>query len=70
MSFRIAFLIALCSASTFAQKSKPKTGEFYYPPAFEWKKISPEEGGFIPEKLKEAIDFSVSHETKNPRDMA
>ncbi len=70
MNIRVAFLIALCSGSAFAQKSKPRIAEVYYPPAFEWKKISPEEGGFIPDKLKEAIDFSVSHETKNPRDMA
>jgi len=70
MKSSVVILIALCSVPGFAQKSKSKTPEVYYPTAYEWKAMSPEAAGFLPDKLKEAIDFAVSHETKNPRDMA
>ncbi|HQQ97713.1 MAG TPA: serine hydrolase [Cyclobacteriaceae bacterium] len=70
MRSSVIILFALCTVQGVAQKPKSKSPEVYYPPAFEWKTISPEAAGLVPDKLKEAIDFSVTHETKNPRDMA
>ena len=63
-------LLLLTTSIVFAQKQKPKAAEVYYPTYQEWKKKTPSEAGLDGIKLQEAIDFSISHETKNPRDMA
>jgi CubicO group peptidase (beta-lactamase class C family) len=45
--------------------------EVYFPESgADWKRRKPEEAGFDPGKLKEAIEFAVSNETKSPRDLA
>ena len=62
-------LILLATSIVFAQKQKTKPTEVYYPAYQDWKKKSPAEAGLDGTKLQEAIDFSISHETKNPRDM-
>ena len=47
------------------------TEEIYFPEAGEnWKRRKPEDAGFDPAKLKEAIEFAISNETKVVRDLA
>ncbi len=62
--------ILLTSSLVFAQKQKSKAPELYFPgPDVEWKKKSPAEVGMDAAKLQEAIDYSISNESKNPRDL-
>ena len=61
--FRFAALfLLLFSIHLFAQKS-------YYPSAENWETHTSEQAKFDAEKLKSAIDFAKSSETKAPRDM-
>lgn len=71
MKFILAVLLLTTSFATAQkQKSKSSPTEIYFPgPDAEWKKKSPAEVGMSAEKLQEAIAFSISHESKNPRDM-
>ena len=71
MKFILAVLLLTTSFATAQkQKSKSSSTEIYFPgPDAEWKKKSPAEVGMSAEKLQEAIAFSISHESKNPRDM-
>ncbi len=67
-------LTALLLVSSFVvaqkPKSKPPVGEVYFPGTdVEWKKKSPAEVGMNAQRLQEAISFSISQESKNPRDM-
>ena len=51
-------------------KSKSPVTEIYFPgPDAEWKKKSPAEVGINAQKLQQAISFSISHESNNPRDL-
>ncbi len=61
----------LISSITFAQKQKTKTAaEIYFPGTdIEWKKKTPSEAGMDAAKLQDAIAYSVSKESKNPRDL-
>ena len=51
-------------------KSKSPVTEIYFPgPDAEWKRKSPAEVGINAQKLQQAILFSISHESNNPRDL-
>lgn len=68
----ILAVLLLVSNFVVAQKPKSKSlvAETYFPgPDAEWKKKSPAEVGINAQKLQEAISFSISHESKNPRDL-
>ena len=38
-------------------------------PGADWQRKTPAEAGINPQLLKDAIDFSIASETKNPRDL-
>jgi hypothetical protein len=38
-------------------------------PGADWQRKAPAEAGINPQLLKDAIDFSIASETKNPRDL-
>jgi hypothetical protein len=59
----IVAIPALCQKKSKAQSINP-----YYPDK-EWIHKQPEETGVDSQKLKEAIDFAISHETKSPRNL-
>jgi len=40
-----------------------------YVPGADWQRKTPAEAGFNPQLLKEAIDFAIASEVKNPRDL-
>ncbi len=63
--------LALTSCVTMVTAQKQKAvAEIYFPgPDHEWKRKSPEAGGFNAQKLKEAIAFCISNESKNPRNL-
>jgi len=42
----------------------------YYPPPGYWEHCSPEESGMDSSRVQEAIDYSVTHESRGSRDMA
>lgn len=64
-------VLLLLSSVAVAQKQKAKSAaEIYFPGVDkEWKKKSPAEVGMNADKLKEAISYSISRESKNPRDL-
>src|SRR5512144_3004221 len=59
------FVLALGAAAASAQPQPPAP---YFPDA-EWKRMAPAEAGIDPRRLKEAIDFAIASESKNPRDL-
>ncbi len=60
----LALVLGLAVAATAALAREP-----YYPDAT-WQHRAPAEVGIDAAKLKDAIDFAVSAESRNPRDMA
>lgn len=53
--------------TAFAQRT---TGQPYYPgPGDDWERRAPEQAGFDAARLKEAVAFAVSSESKSPRDL-
>jgi CubicO group peptidase (beta-lactamase class C family) len=64
----IILLLIVISLYSFSQKKKPATQTYYYP-GNEWQHKTPEDVGMDAAKVKEAIDFALSHETKSPRSM-
>jgi CubicO group peptidase (beta-lactamase class C family) len=58
---------ALLLAASLALAQGP-AGPAYYPDAA-WRHRTAAESGFDPQRLKEAIDFAVASEAKNPRDL-
>jgi len=65
---RRAFLALLVLGPAFAFAQARVPGEYF--PGREWQHRSPAEAGFDAAKLKAAIDFAISAESKRPRDMA
>jgi CubicO group peptidase (beta-lactamase class C family) len=61
-------LLLIISVPVFSQKVKSKPVEIYFPDK-EWLQKKPGEVGVDEIKLKEAVDFAIAHETKNPRSM-
>lgn len=64
----ILFLLFIFSLPSFSQKKKSATPTYYYPDK-EWLHKTPDEVGMDAAKVKEAIDFAITHETKSPRSM-
>ncbi len=60
-SFFALLLVPLCA---LAQPKSP-----YYPDAV-WQRKTPAEAGFNAQRLKDAVDYAVANETRNPRDLA
>lgn len=70
MSRPVLFLIFTLSAlSSFSQKTKKSATSVVYYPEKEWVHKKPEDVGVNSEKLKEALDFAIANEVKNPRSM-
>jgi CubicO group peptidase (beta-lactamase class C family) len=66
----VSLLLILIAQATWAQKSKTTVAEIYFPgPDSEWKKKTPAEVGFDADLLKAAIDYSISQESQNPRNL-
>ncbi len=66
----LVVLFSIFSLVAWGQKQKKSAPEIYFPgPDVEWKRKSPDEAGFNPEKLKAAIDYCISQEVNNPRSM-
>ena len=63
MVYRLVFLILFAAGMSFGA-----VAQTYYPDAT-WQHKAPAEAGFNPERLKEAVDFAIAGETKNPRDL-
>ena len=61
-------LLSIVVMSGFCQKKSKSQNTPYYPDK-EWIHKQPEETGVDSQKLKEAIDFAITHETKSPRSM-
>ena len=72
MSVRLTTLVFLFVAAPLwaAAQSNRHDGKsaVYYPDAV-WQHKTPTESGLDPARLKEAVDFAVAGETKNPRDL-
>src|SRR5262252_8839201 len=73
MSVRLPTLVLLFVAVPLwaaAQSNRPDVkSEVYYPDAV-WQHKTPAESGLDAARLKEAADFAIANETKNPRDLA
>jgi len=69
--FRIstALLFQLLIISFGYSQKKGTIPSTYFPPSGNWEKSTPVQMGFDPQKLKDAIDFAIASETKNPRSM-
>ncbi len=66
----VSLLLILIAQATWAQKSKTTAAEVYFPgPDSEWKKKTPAEAGFDADRLKAAIDYCISQESQNPRNL-
>src|SRR5258708_2884854 len=69
MIARPLVLLALAVAVTpFAAAAQTNRAAAYYPDAT-WQHKTPSESGLNPERLKEAVDFAIAGQTKNPRDL-
>jgi CubicO group peptidase (beta-lactamase class C family) len=62
-----ATLLACAWLALSAYAQRPAT--VYYPEANDWQRKTPAEAGIDAARLKDAIDFSISSEIKNPRDL-
>lgn len=62
-------LLSIIVISGFCQKKRNSQNITPYYPDKEWIHKQPEETGVNSQKLKEAIDFAIAHETKSPRSM-
>lgn len=60
LTLRTLFAAIVFTASAFSQTT-------YFPPAGAWERRTPEQVKFDPAKLKEAVDFAIASEAKNPR---
>jgi hypothetical protein len=72
MSVRLPILVFLFVAvpmCVLAQSNRPEDKSAVYYPDAVWQHKTPAESGLDPARLKEAVDFAVANETKNPRDL-
>lgn len=65
----IALLVLLTSAVAVAQPGQPADKAAAHFPGPVWPHRAPADAGMNPQLLKEAIDFAVANEVKNPRDL-
>jgi CubicO group peptidase (beta-lactamase class C family) len=61
--------IRMLAGALAALLAMPMTAPAQYVPGADWQRKTPAEAGFNPQLLKEAIDFSIANEVKNPRDL-
>lgn len=64
----LTVLLVFGAGSGAAQTAASKTAAIYYPDA-NWQRKTPAESGLNAQMLKEAVDFAVASEIKNPRDL-
>jgi len=70
MRFLTSFVLLFFLLRVSANAQNPTSTEPYFPGSWgEWEILSPAAAGFDPVKLQEAIDFAISMETENPRNM-
>ncbi|MEM9329403.1 MAG: serine hydrolase, partial [Bacteroidota bacterium] len=60
--YSLLIVLSFCSSTVFAQSD-------YYPPFGEWERKAPEEMGFDPQGLQQAIDFVIANENPAPKDL-
>jgi CubicO group peptidase (beta-lactamase class C family) len=65
----LALLIVAVPLCATAQSNRTDDRSAVYYPDTMWQHKTPRESGLDPERLKDAIDFAVTNETKNPRDL-
>ncbi len=68
MRLALSLILSVITITGFAQKKK-STVTLPYFPGQEWLHKTPDEVGMDAGRIKEAIDFAISHETKSPRSM-
>ncbi len=66
---KIGFCLIFLSTISFAQNPLTSKKGAYFPPLNNWDRKLPAEMGLNASKIKEAIDFHLLHEVKNPRSM-
>jgi len=69
--FLITLLLVQCPSIVFAQVAPASTSrQVYFPgPDKDWERRAPQQVGFDPDRIKEAIAFAVSSESKAPRNL-
>lgn len=65
---KLIILVLLIPALAFSQKQKKAETTIYFPDQT-WQRKTPIEVGMDAAKLKEAVDFAIANESKNPRDL-
>jgi CubicO group peptidase (beta-lactamase class C family) len=65
----LAFLIVAVPLCAAAQSKRTDGRSAVYYPDTVWQHKTPRDSGLDPGRLKEAIDFAVANETRNPRDL-
>jgi CubicO group peptidase (beta-lactamase class C family) len=66
----LALLLVLpCGAAAQNNRPDATAAQAYYPEAASWQRKTAAEAGLDPQRLKEAVEFAVANETKNPRDL-
>jgi CubicO group peptidase (beta-lactamase class C family) len=65
LSAAIAILAVALGAPVRAQRT-----QFYFPERFDWQTRTPEQAGFDPVRLKEAVDFAIANENPATKDLA
>lgn len=63
-------VLALCLCASVAPEGRQSQTAPYFPPKGEWAKKSPAELGMDPAKLKEAIDFALTRESRREMDFS
>lgn len=58
----LLFLFVLPAGSLFAQQQ-------YFPPRDKWERREPQQLGIDPARLKQAIEFAITNESKSPRNL-
>jgi hypothetical protein len=65
----LAFLIVAAPLCAAAQSNRSDDRSAVYYPDTVWQHKTPRDSGLDPGRLKEAIDFAVANDTRNPRDL-
>src|SRR6202521_5316140 len=66
LTLLVVFFVTTAPFWAAAQSNRPDP---VYCPGSAWQHKTPAESGFDPARLKEAIDFAIAGETRNPRDL-
>jgi CubicO group peptidase (beta-lactamase class C family) len=67
--FFLSLIFMVSALASFPQKAKKANPSIVYYPKKEWIHKKPEDVGVNSGKLKEALDFAIANEVKNPRSM-